>query len=47
MSRGVGGTGLGLYIVNELVSRLGGRIAVDSVPGLGSAFRVDFPLGAP
>ncbi|HEY2936026.1 MAG TPA: ATP-binding protein [Gaiellaceae bacterium] len=47
MSRGVGGTGLGLYIVNELVTRLGGRIAVDSVPGLGSAFRVDFPLGAP
>jgi signal transduction histidine kinase len=47
MSRGVGGTGLGLYIVNELVARLGGRIAVESVPGLGSAFRVDFPRGTP
>jgi signal transduction histidine kinase len=47
MSRGVGGTGLGLYIVHELVSRLGGRIEVSSSPGRGSSFRVDFPVEAP
>ena len=45
MSRGVGGTGLGLYIVQELVSRLGGEIEVSSAPGHGSAFRVELPLG--
>ena len=44
MSRGVGGTGLGLYIVHELVSRLGGNIEVSSTPGRGSSFRVDFPV---
>jgi signal transduction histidine kinase len=44
MSRGVGGTGLGLYIVHELVSRLGGSIEVSSTPGRGSSFRVDFPV---
>jgi signal transduction histidine kinase len=47
MSRGVGGTGLGLYIVNELVSRLGGSIEVSSTPGSGSSFRVDFPVETP
>jgi signal transduction histidine kinase len=44
MSRGVGGTGLGLYIVQELVERLGGEIEVKSAPGRGSSFKVGFPL---
>jgi signal transduction histidine kinase len=40
MSRGVSGTGLGLYIVRELVERMGGSITVESEPGRGSAFAV-------
>jgi two-component system phosphate regulon sensor histidine kinase PhoR len=38
MVRGVGGTGLGLYICKELVSRMGGRIWVEPNNGKGSAF---------
>jgi PAS domain S-box-containing protein len=38
MTRGVGGTGLGLYICNELVNRMGGHIWVDSKAGQGSTF---------
>src|SRR5206468_1315223 len=38
MSRGVGGTGLGLYICNELVTRMGGRIWVEANAKKGSTF---------
>ena len=38
MVRGVGGTGLGLYICRELVTRMGGRIWVEPNDGKGSAF---------
>ena len=37
------GTGLGLPIVNQIVEIYGGRIHVDSTPGLGSTFTVRLP----
>jgi PAS domain S-box-containing protein len=44
MTRGVGGTGLGLYICNELVSRMGGRIWVEPNNGQGSMFLFELPI---
>ncbi len=44
LSRGVGGTGLGLYISSELVRRMGGEIRVESVEGSGSTFTVMLPV---
>jgi PAS domain S-box-containing protein len=43
MTRGIGGTGLGLYICKELVRRFDGRIWVDGNNGKGSAFHVELP----
>jgi PAS domain S-box-containing protein len=43
MTRGVGGTGLGLYICDELVQRMGGRIWVEGNKDKGSTFFFDLP----
>jgi PAS domain S-box-containing protein len=43
MTRGVGGTGLGLYICSELVQRMGGNIWVESREGEGSSFLLELP----
>jgi PAS domain S-box-containing protein len=44
MTRGIGGTGLGLYISRELVRRLDGKIWVESKAGEGSRFVVEIPV---
>jgi PAS domain S-box-containing protein len=44
MIRGVGGTGLGLYICKELVGRMGGRIWVEPNGEKGSIFVFELPV---
>jgi signal transduction histidine kinase/ActR/RegA family two-component response regulator len=44
-TRRYGGTGLGLSIASSLVTRLGGRLWLDSVEGAGSTFHFTVPFG--
>ncbi|NVN87824.1 MAG: response regulator [Rhodopseudomonas sp.] len=44
ISRRFGGSGLGLAICKRLIEQMGGRIAVVSTPGSGSAFRFSLTL---
>jgi two-component system phosphate regulon sensor histidine kinase PhoR len=42
--RGVGGSGLGLYICRELLRSMNGRIFVESDPGHGATFTFELPV---
>ena len=42
-----GGTGLGLSVAYGVVSRLGGRLSIDSAPGLGTSVEVALPAVGP
>jgi signal transduction histidine kinase len=42
-----GGTGLGLYIVQEIVAAHGGHVTVESVAGQGTTFTITLPRRAP
>jgi signal transduction histidine kinase len=44
MRRGVGGSGLGLFISRELVELMGGCLSVRSQPGVGSTFMFELPV---
>lgn len=45
-SKGIKGTGLGLYIANRIVDKHGGTISVESEPLRGSRFLIRVPLAA-
>jgi signal transduction histidine kinase len=46
MTRGVGGSGLGLYISREIVQQIGGTLTLESQVGKGSTFSITLPRHA-
>jgi len=43
-TREIGGTGLGLYLIQKLTEKLGGKVGVESDYGRGSTFWVEFDI---
>ena len=46
-SKGHRGTGLGLFVANQIMEQHGGSIEIDSEPGKGSCFRIKLPKVLP
>jgi signal transduction histidine kinase len=46
-SKGYRGTGLGLFVANQIVEQHGGTIKIDSEPGHGSCFSIKLPKVLP
>jgi len=46
-SKGKGGTGLGLSVVHNIITKSGGSIEVESAPGKGTIFYITLPTLAP
>jgi signal transduction histidine kinase len=44
LSRNSEGTGIGLFLVKALVELHGGKISVESTPGIGSIFKIELPI---
>ncbi|MEO8970363.1 MAG: PAS domain-containing sensor histidine kinase [Ktedonobacteraceae bacterium] len=44
LDRSISGSGIGLYLVNDLVTQHGGHIRVESIEGKGSTFLITLPL---
>jgi signal transduction histidine kinase len=45
--RGGKGSGMGLAITRAILAAHGGAIGVESTPGKGTTFRIEFPAGDP
>lgn len=43
-TKGAGGTGLGLAVVEKVVNKHGGRIEINSAPGIGTRFKIIFEI---
>ena len=43
-SRNIGGLGLGLFVVRNIVEAHGGKITLESAPGAGCKFVIQLPL---
>jgi signal transduction histidine kinase len=47
MAHGIGGLGLGLHVVQQIVEAHGGKVRVESEPTFGTTFTVELPLLVP